>query len=197
MPAAQPPALPNPEKPEVEISPALSLMARPGDGSIRGRRVALLVANGVDGAPLQAVYQALLDAGAVPRYVGVRLGAVTVASGDTLHVEVTLEAAPSVLFDALVLPDGDDGVEILLSVGHTLDYVKDQYRHCKTILVLGSSTDILDAANIEPELPTGQPDPGLVYWNRNEGQIGDSIASFVAAIARHRHFERETDPPLI
>ncbi len=197
MPEPQPPALPNPEKPEVEVSPALSLMARPGDGSIRGRRVALVAANGVDGASLQAVYQALLEAGAVPRYVGVRLGAVTAASGDPLHVEVTLEAAPSVLFDALVLPDGDAGVDALLRVGQTLDYVKDQYRHCKAILVLGASTDILDAANIEPELPTGQPDPGLVYWNRNEGEMGDSIASFVAAMAQHRHFERETDPPLI
>ena len=36
--------------PEVSVSPALSLFARPGDGSIRTRRVAILVADGCDGA---------------------------------------------------------------------------------------------------------------------------------------------------
>ena len=34
-------------------SPALSLFARPGDGGIRTRRIAILVADGVDGAPLR------------------------------------------------------------------------------------------------------------------------------------------------
>ena len=36
--------------PEVTTSPALSLFARPGDGSIRARRVAILVADGCDGS---------------------------------------------------------------------------------------------------------------------------------------------------
>ena len=37
-----------PAAPEVEASPTLSLTARPGDGSIAGRKVAILVAAGVD-----------------------------------------------------------------------------------------------------------------------------------------------------
>jgi catalase len=40
----------DPPQPEVTESPALSLLARPGDGSIAGRKVAILVAPGVDGA---------------------------------------------------------------------------------------------------------------------------------------------------
>src|SRR4051812_28040744 len=47
MPAPLPLALPNPAKPEVKKSPALSLMARPGDGTLKGRKIALLVAPGV------------------------------------------------------------------------------------------------------------------------------------------------------
>jgi catalase len=193
MPSPQTRALPKPPKPEVEKSPALSLMARPGDGSIRGRRIALLIAHGVEAGSLESVYQTLIDAGAVPRYVGVRLGKVNAASGEVLHVEVSLEAAPSVLFDALVLPDGEAGVEVLLGVGNTLEYVKDQYRHCKPILVLGSGAEILDAANIDPNLPNGEADPGILLW---QGK-GNPIEAFIAAIARHRHFERETDPPMI
>ena len=43
------PRVVEPPAAEVSRSPALSLTARPGDGSIRGRRIAILVAPGVDG----------------------------------------------------------------------------------------------------------------------------------------------------
>ena len=50
MPAPMPKVLTRDVTPEVSVSPALSLFARPGDGSIRTRRVAILVADGCDGA---------------------------------------------------------------------------------------------------------------------------------------------------
>jgi hypothetical protein len=30
-----------------------------------------------------------------------------------------------------------------------------------------------------------------------EGQLGAAIGQFIEAIAKHRHFARETDPPLV
>ena len=73
VPAPLPKVLARPPKPEVIESPALSLLARPGDGTIRARRIAILVADGVadHATDLHAV---LSEHGAVPRYVGVRLG---------------------------------------------------------------------------------------------------------------------------
>ena len=64
------------------MSPALSLMSRPGDGRPAARRVAVLVADGIDAAATAALYEALMQAGAVPRYVGARLGTVGRAGGD-------------------------------------------------------------------------------------------------------------------
>lgn len=49
-------------EPEVAASPALSPTARPGDGSARGMKVALRVADGMDGASLRAVHDAALAA---------------------------------------------------------------------------------------------------------------------------------------
>ena len=46
----------------------------------------------------------------MPRYVGARLGTVRSADGRDIDVEVTLETAPSVVFDAVVIPDGEAGV---------------------------------------------------------------------------------------
>ena len=189
VPAPQPRVLETPATPEVTVSPALSLMARPGDGSVKTRHVALLVADGVDGASLRGVHAALAAAGAVPRYVGVRLGAVRPASGEPIHVEVTMETAPAVLWDGVVVPGGDDG---LAPLGQAVDFVKDQYRHCKTILVLGTDSALVERAMLPTTLPDGSDDPGLVMAGS-----GDAASVFIAALSRHRHFERETDPPRV
>jgi catalase len=52
-------------RPEVTASPALSLTYRPGDGRIRGRKVAILVARGAHGPSLARAQTTLSKAGAV------------------------------------------------------------------------------------------------------------------------------------
>ena len=64
VPRAMPKVLANPAKPEVTTSAALSLTALPGDGGIRSRSVAILVADGVDGMSIAAAPAALRAAGA-------------------------------------------------------------------------------------------------------------------------------------
>ena len=174
-------------------SPALFLMARPGDGSIKARRIAILVAEGAESQSLEALAGELLTAGAVPRFVGARLGEVTLTGG-ARHVDTTVEAMPSVLWDAVVIPDGDDAVEQLGIDGRVIEFVKDQYRHCKPILAIGSATGLLQKAGVPETLVSGQADPGLLLM---EGDDASGIAAFIAAIAKHRHFERETDPPRV
>ena len=87
LPPAQQRALEPPVRSEVDASAALSLFNFPGDGSIAGRRVALLVADGADGTALQALYDALVDAGASPRYLGARLGKVKARRGADIEID--------------------------------------------------------------------------------------------------------------
>jgi catalase len=194
VPDPLPKALAKAVKPEVRSSPALSLFARPGDGSVATRKVAILVADGVDGEAVTRLHEGLTDAGAVPRLVGARLGQVSTMRGDPLEADVTMEAAPAALFDGLVVADGG-GVEALAQLGHALEFVKDQYRHCKPILVLGAAGAILEKAGIPPALPNGEDDPGLLQFD-NEN-VDRALPAFVEAIAKHRVFERETDPPVV
>jgi catalase len=193
VPEAQPLAIGKLPRPEVKKSDALSLFARPGDGSIRTRRIAILVAPGVEGASITALQEALTEAGAVPRLVGARLGAVRTSDDEALEVDVTLEAAPSVLFDALVLPDV--GMPAGVANGQAIEFVKDQYRHCKAIFAIGAGQELLDEAKIPATLPSGEADPGLLSASKDE--VDSVLPDFIAAIARHRHFERQTDPPLV
>lgn len=190
MPTPMPKVMAREVTPEVSASSALSLFARPGDGSIRARRVAILVADRCEGVPLVALATRLTGEGAVPRFVSTTLGAVEAASGDAIEVDVSLEATPSVLYDAIVLPDGADAVGRLKADGRALEFIKDQYRHCKPLLALGQGAQLLAACGIEADAA----DPGLILATTD---ASDGADAFVAAIAKHRHFARETDPPRV
>jgi catalase len=175
--------------PVYEPSPALSLLSRPGNAGIRTRRVAILVAAGVDGEQVRNLYAGLLADGAVPRVVGNMLGKVKAGAGEPLDVEISLEAGPSVLYDAVIVPDGKQSSDLLARNAHAIDFLREQYRHCKPIMALGDGANLLAQAMIPKALPDGSPDPSLV--------IDGTLDAFKALLAGHRSFARETDPPTI
>jgi catalase len=189
VPPALPRALAQPPKPEVTQSPALSLMARPGDGSVRTRKVALLVADGVAGGQIAALQAALLADGAVGRLVGPRIGPFRTAEGETMEADASLENEPGFLFDALVLPDGAGAVEILSKDVHTEQFIKDQYQHGKTILALGASASLLADAKVSDRLPSGDADPGVLQGDASNFEA--TLGAFIGALALHRHPARE------
>jgi catalase len=192
VPEAMPRAVTRVPKYPIRSSPALSMMARPGDGSLRSLRVMLLVAPGLDAAPTSALHDTLRQQGAVPRLVGIRIGAVQAADGSMLEAEASMETEPSFLFDALVLPAGARAIEALAPLGHTAECIQNAYRHCKPILALGESHALLEAAGAFHKLPDGKEDPGVVI-GKHEADGG--VARFLEALRVRRHFERETDPP--
>jgi len=195
LPKPMPRAMRGTVTPEITASPPLSLLARPGEGGIRGRRVAVLVTNGSDLAGAQAVHSALLEARAVPRYIGARLGRLVGDDDATVDVEATLETTPSVLYDALVIPGGHDAAIVLGNLGQALEFIKDQYRHCKPILALGAAGALLENAGASLRLPSGEEDPGLVIEPNEDPAL--ALPLFIAALEKHRHFAREMDPPSV
>ncbi len=189
MPEPLPCALAHPPKPEVANSPMLSLMARPGDGSIAALKVAILVAPGAVGGSIDTLRTALLEQGAVPRLVGGRIGPVATADGDALQADASMENEPGFLFDALVLPDGEEAVAALAKDDHTMDFIKDQYRHGKTILALGASAALLQKAEVSDKLPDGAADPGVIVALADDAE--NAVRAFIAALALQRHPQRE------
>jgi catalase len=174
-------------KPEVSKSPPLSLQALPGDGGIATRKIAVLVAEGTASAGLTALIRKLSDEGAVVRLLGVRLGAIEATDGEDLEIDATLENSPSVLFDALVIPDGDAAASALRADGQTIEFIQNQFRHGKTILAVGAGRTLISAAGIKAL----KRDPGLIL--SDSGDI--DAEAFIKAVARHRHPERDRDPP--
>jgi len=117
-----------------------------------------------------------------------------------------------------VLPDGADALPALCADGRVLAFVREHYRHAKPILQLGRDVALLRAAGIPLSDEPGA-DPGLVFpplppeedddeppdapahagppLPLSEPEAEALLRRFIGALARHRHFEREHEPPLV
>jgi catalase len=193
LPDPMPRAIETPVRPEVKQSVALSLTALPGAGGIATRKVAVLIAEGMDASSIDSLQAELIKAGAVVRLLGARLGAVKSASGTPLEADATIENSPAVLFDGVIVPGDDRSAQFLAKSGQAVEFLKDQYRHCKTILVAGASTAMLDKAGIPAVLPSGKPDSGVIV----AAQGSAAAKAFISALSKHRHVERDQDPPSV
>lgn len=188
MPEPMPRALAKPAKPEIKKSPSLSLMARPGDGSVKGLKVAVLIANGVVSKSLLQLRDALVEKGAVVKLIGPRIGTTSTSDAGDLTADASLENEPGFLFDALVLPDGDKAIDALAQCPQTTDFIKDQYLHYKTILALGAGKKLLDKTGINSAAVMDTDNHGLIVSPANK--TAAAIEKLIPALAIQRHWQR-------
>ena len=91
---------------------------------IRTRKVAVLLADGFDLAPYDAINAALYSVGAVTVTIGCRRSRILPASGNPIMPDHFLEGARSTLFDAVFIPPGDH-VKTLLGSGRAIHYIRE------------------------------------------------------------------------
>ncbi|WP_339491685.1 MULTISPECIES: catalase HPII [unclassified Pseudomonas] len=164
--------------PSLEQSPALS-QANLLSGDIKTRKVAVLVANGVDGAIIDALEKALKAEGAHAKVLGPTSAPVTTADGKTLGVDASMEGLPSIAFDAVFVPGGAESIKALSRDGVALHYVLEAYKHLKAIGLHGEARQLLVELKLEV-------DAGLI-----EDADASGFSRFFAAIAQHRVWARE------
>ncbi|MGH8901536.1 MAG: catalase [Egibacteraceae bacterium] len=179
-------------------SAALSQADQPR--SVATRRVAVLAADGVDATSLQAVLEPLRKLGAICEILGPRGGTLRTADGGELDVDRSVVTMASVLYDAVLVADGDGSVEGVLGNGDAVHYVSEAYKHAKPIGAIGAGVQAferlsLPGARIAHDPSDGVVDAAGVVTVRPNGTEGlDAFASaFADAIAAHRHFDRPLD----
>jgi catalase len=156
--------------------------------------VAILVADGIDSASLKAIREGIEQTGARCKLVGPRLGTIASASKRQLEVDATFVAMPSVMFDAVLVPAGAEGIRSLAANGDAVHFVLEAYKHCKAICTVGEGVELLATLGIGPD-PKSAP-AGVVVAATPVTNLGDASAAqqvaqdFVAAIAKHRHWDR-------
>ena len=177
---------------KVEEDPALRMVGRPG-GSAKTRKVAILVADGVEAAALKRLQQDLLDAGAQCKLVAPHLGTVSTSSGRQLAVDHTFTNMPSVMFDAVLIPGGSESAATLGAMGEAVHFVLEAYKHCKTICAVNDGAQLLSTLGFslgkDPET-VSEPTPGVIIADARKVTDGQVSQDLLAAIAQHRHWDR-------
>lgn len=172
-------------------SPSLSMM-RSHKPDIATRKVAVLVADGVDLLSLKAIQQALTDAGAMCKVIGPKLGTVATASGKQLPVDHTFTNMPSVMFDAILVAGGQAASEEMSRNGEAIHYVLEAYKHFKSICALGDGASMLISLGIgeNPDADDLRDHPGVIVGDGTSATNAATAESFIKAIDAHRHWER-------
>ncbi|KAI3594041.1 Catalase KatE-intracellular protease [Cupriavidus sp. U2] len=168
----------------VQTSPALSLDAQP-KGDITGRKIAVLVNDGVDDAAIQSLQSLAEGLRASAKIVGPRASSVTTAGGAALPVDYALASVGSVLFDAVYVPDGknppaDPDPRALL-------FVSEAYKHFKAVGAGGSGAMLVAEAARRAGIQGGFAGPGLVIGKSEDAKTHQA---FLDAVGQHRWWQR-------
>ena len=156
------------------LSPALQIIGKM-KATLEGRAIAILVADGSDGAVVAALKKAAIAAGASVKIVAPKIGGATLVDGSLLPADGQLAGTPSVMFDAVAVVLSAKGGKALCAEAAAVDFVRDAFGHLKAIAVDAGGSALLQHAAIKA-------DAGVVN--------ASDLKGFIAA-AKLRHWDRE------
>jgi catalase len=135
---------------DLDASPALRIVGKYPE-TLKGRKVAILVADGSDGAVVDAVKAAVEGDGGSVFIVAPKIGGAKLKGGKTLAADGQLAGSPSVLFDAVAIVLSEDGCAQLLKEGAAVDFAKDAFGHLKALGHTPQAQPLLDKAGVEAD----------------------------------------------
>ena len=177
LPKAATPAVPT--RTDLPPSDALSILKNPG-GTFAGRKLGVLVTDGVDAKLLRALQTAIDAAGAVMELVAPSVGGVRASDGSLVPAHHKIDGGPSVIFDAVALLIADEGALSLTKLPPARDFAADAYAHYKFVGFTAAATKLLAKAGIPEDL-----DDGFVAL-----QTAKDAKAFVASLAGLRFWDR-------
>lgn len=107
--------------------------------TIKTRRIAILIADGVNTAEVEGLRSAIRMAGATAWLIGPRRGTIDgVGEHDPgLEADHHFEGQRSTLFDAIIVPSGAAHVRALAGCGRVVHWVREAFGHLKPIGAIG------------------------------------------------------------
>jgi len=165
---------------KLKTSAALS-MADTIKDTIKSRKIAILAADGVNAASVNAVKAVLEQEGAITEIIAPRLGKINTTGQGQLTADQSFLTAASVLFDAVYLPGGKESVAMLAVEANAIHFISEAYKHCKAIAADQDALTLLEASYVPG------PEAGVII-EKDPAVLGNK---FRAAIAGHRFWDRE------
>jgi catalase len=146
--------------------------------SIKGRKVAVLGGDGVDATQLAAIKAALEAEEALMELIAPHAGTITDSAGKPQKVNRAAPNAPSVVYDAVIVPGG---VPDAATDGLAIHFVNEAFRHGKPIAAIGSGSALLDATSFPSTAD------GVVTGDKTKAVLD----GFVEALKQHRFPRRD------
>jgi catalase len=177
MPPAATPAMPT--RMDLKESPALSILKN-APGTFKGRKLGVLITDGVDADLLAAIQQAAEKEGAMVELVAPMVGGVAASNGSRIAAHHKIDGGPSVVFDAVAILAAEEGILALLKLPPARDFVADAYAHYKFIGFSEASRKLFAKAGLPEDL-----DEGILPLAKKA-----DAATFIAACRQLRFWDR-------
>lgn len=143
-----------PTKMNLVPSKALSI-ALNGPESFKGRKLGILLTDGVDQEILDALGQAAEKKGVTLEFVAPTIGGVKSSSGAHVAAEQKIGGGPSVLYDAVAILPGKEAAQMLAKHPAARDFVADAFTHLKFIAYVDAAKPLFEKAGILSDLDEG------------------------------------------
>ncbi len=169
-----------PTRQDLKASASLSIVEN-GPQSFKGRKIGVLMSDGVDATLYQALASAAASEGSVLEVVAPKVGGVKPDQGETIEAAQKVGGGPSVLYDAVALLLSRAGAKQLSTQSAALDFVTDAFAHCKFIAYTDAAQPLLESAGIASRL-----DAGCVALDGAE-----AVQGFLHSCRAVRYWERE------
>jgi len=172
-------------------SEALSMAGTIKD-NIKTRKVAILAADGVDGASLSKVKDTLIVEGAVVHIIAPKLGQIISKEDQQITPDESFLTAASVLYDAVYVPGGGNSVATLEAEANAVHFLNEAFKHCKAIAADEEALQVLESTYFFRKLPAEYSEETVL---REGVMVGKDLktltATFIKMIAQHRFWDRE------
>ena len=153
---------------------------RNGPERFEGRKLGVLVTDGVNAELVRDVRSAFEGAGAMVEIVAPEVGGVKASDDSWIEGDEKLDGAPSVVYDAVAVLSSAKGGEALAKNPAAKDFVTDAFTHCKFIAWTAGAQPLFQKAGVVEDL-----DEGVFALKSSE-----DIAAFLKACGKLRHWDR-------
>ena len=168
-------------KPEITKSSALSMAINPEEGTIKSRKVAILVADGVNKKSVDLMRNALQKEGAHAVMISTHVGNLKYNDGSEELVQFSYLTEASVCYDACYTPDGDS-IAILSQEPDYFQFINEAFRHCKALAFAKGAEELINKSLFSKE----EKDKGVILESQ-----GDMVKDFIHIMKGHRIWDRE------
>ena len=136
-----------PTQQNLKKSPALSIILN-GPDNFKGRKMGVLITDGVDINIFNALKAALKEEGALLEIVAPTVGGVKASDGSWIEAAQKVGGGPSVLYDAVALLPSGDGANSLAKDATARDFVADAVAHLKFIGYVKAAMPLFEKAGV-------------------------------------------------